>query len=118
MTANKDLRAAAEATEETIEKVEELAAAKEFAKTEGGKLIVSEEVAIGHVSWNSSECFFYSTSSASHTYILRYSEALLRGLDWDSYNTPSPHVRLLPVWRPYRLRGSKILPRRKVERVV
>jgi hypothetical protein len=69
MTANKDLRAAAEATEETIEKVEELAAAKELAKTEGGKLIVSEEVAIGHVSWNSSECFFfYSTPSAPHTY--------------------------------------------------
>ncbi|KAJ7926965.1 hypothetical protein B0H13DRAFT_1971667 [Mycena leptocephala] len=69
MTANKDLRAAAEATEETIEKVEELAAAKEFAKTEGGKLIVSEEVAIGHVSWNSMKPYFVALIG-NHTILL------------------------------------------------
>lgn len=116
MEANKHLRTAAEVTDEATEKVEDLVAAKEVAKTEGGKLIVSEEVALGHVSWRSSAYLFHlATSAPTH---LAYSEALLRGLDWKSYNTPSNHVRLLLVWRPYRLRGSKILPRRKMERGV
>lgn len=57
ITANEDLRTAAEVTDEATEKVEDLVAAEEVTKTEGGKLIVSEEVAIGHVSWESSEYF-------------------------------------------------------------
>lgn len=86
MAANKHLRTAAEVTDEATEKVEDLVAAKEVTKTEGGKLIVSEEVAIGHVSWRSSAYLFHLATSAP-TY-LAYSEALLRGLDWKSYNTP------------------------------
>jgi hypothetical protein len=65
ITANRDLRTAVEVTDEATEKVEDLVAAKEVTRTEG-KLIVSEEVAIGHVSWKSSE-YFYFTASASHT---------------------------------------------------
>ncbi|KAJ7091800.1 P-loop containing nucleoside triphosphate hydrolase protein [Mycena epipterygia] len=69
MAANKHLRTAAEVTDEATEKVEDLVAAKEVAKTEGGKLIVSEEVAIGHVSWRSMKPYFVALIG-DHTILL------------------------------------------------
>ncbi|KAJ7089016.1 P-loop containing nucleoside triphosphate hydrolase protein [Mycena epipterygia] len=69
MAANRHLRTAAEVTDEATEKVEDLVAAKEVAKTEGGKLIVSEEVAIGHVSWRSMKPYFVALIG-NHTILL------------------------------------------------
>ncbi|KAJ7093549.1 P-loop containing nucleoside triphosphate hydrolase protein [Mycena epipterygia] len=68
MAANKHLRTAAEVTDETTEKVEDLVAAKEVARTEGGKLIVSE-VAVGHVSWRSKKPYFVALIG-NHTILL------------------------------------------------
>ncbi|KAJ6563153.1 multidrug resistance-associated ABC transporter [Mycena vulgaris] len=69
MAVNKDLRTAAEVTDEGTEKVEDLVAAKEVTKTAGGKLIVSEEVAIGHVSWKSVKPYFVALVG-NHTILL------------------------------------------------
>ncbi|KAJ7246497.1 multidrug resistance-associated ABC transporter [Mycena rebaudengoi] len=68
ITANRDLRTAVEVTDEATEKVEDLVAAKEVTRTEG-KLIVSEEVAIGHVSWKSMKPYFVALVG-NHTILL------------------------------------------------
>ncbi|KAJ7662622.1 hypothetical protein DFH06DRAFT_1471431 [Mycena polygramma] len=69
VAANKDLRTAPKTGEaEVAEKVEDLAAEKP-AKPDGGKLIISEEVAIGHVSWKSMRPYFVALIG-KHTIVL------------------------------------------------
>ncbi|KAJ6535432.1 hypothetical protein B0H19DRAFT_1079915 [Mycena capillaripes] len=66
--ANKDLREAP-AAPEVVEKVEDSIAANKPAKLEGGKLIIAEEVAIGHVSWKSMRPYFVALIG-NHTFLL------------------------------------------------
>ncbi|KAJ6535453.1 P-loop containing nucleoside triphosphate hydrolase protein [Mycena capillaripes] len=66
--ANKDLREAP-AAPEVVEKVEDSIAANKPAKLEGGKLIIAEEVAIGHISWKSMRPYFVALIG-NHTLLL------------------------------------------------
>ncbi|KAJ6498479.1 hypothetical protein C8R47DRAFT_1212167 [Mycena vitilis] len=70
VAANKDLRTAPKTEEaEVAEKTEDFAAAEKTAKPDGGKLIIAEEVAIGHVSWKSMRPYFVALIG-KHTILL------------------------------------------------
>ncbi|KAJ7662659.1 hypothetical protein DFH06DRAFT_1471446 [Mycena polygramma] len=67
---NKDLRTAPTTAEtEVAEKAEDFAATEKTVKTDGGKLIIAEEVAIGHVSWKSMRPYFVALIG-KHTILL------------------------------------------------